>query len=335
MLRPGQVQAGINLTLSAEPAYAIRGVLRELGQPKSGYQVAAFLGRLDPGRTGPAVQVASATTDARGRFLLAGISSGTFRLVGFQPRPRVVRELPSELAWAETEVHISTGDVQDLTLDLVNLPAFEGVISVVGESRAPLPLRSVIVTLEPDMGGTPVGPGLIRALPDEDGRLALSHLVPGDYALQLAVPRGWAVQRVSVNGTPLVGRLLHRPAGAAAIFEIDLTSQLGSAVVVVRQSPRNAVESSAVVVLFPESRSLWTTAAQDVDRFRLARVDGSGRAEFGDLLPGDYLVAGIAANHPGVEWRDRQALQRLALEASALRVSAGRQTNASVALSPP
>jgi hypothetical protein len=333
-LRPGQNLAGISMTLAPERAYAIRGVLREEGRPKPGFQVAAFLGRLEPGHAGPAVQLASATTDRLGRFFLAGIPSGTVRVVAVQPRPRVVTELPSVLMWAETEVQTIDGDVDDVDLTLAALPPFEAAISVVGESREPLPMRSVTMTLEPDLAGTPVGPGLVRVSADNDGRFGLSHLVPGDYAFRLTLPRGWAVLEISVNGTPVAGRTLHRPAVVPSAIRISLTSQLGSALVAVRQPVGAANESSTVVLLFPARRDLWTAAPHDVDRLRLGRVGAGGRADFDHVLPGDYLVAALSANHPGVDWRNRQTLERLALHAMAMTVVPGRQAIGSVSVSP-
>jgi hypothetical protein len=330
-LRPGQVLDGLNMVLTVEPGYRIRGTVRIEGQPRAGLQVAALPAVADAAASRRTVVVASATTDRDGRFLLAGIPPGLYRVVALPPRPVgaiTQRDVPS--LWAEAIVDVTTRHVQDVDLNPESLPPFEAVVSTVNDPAVPLMVERVSIAMEGDPEGLRAGPMLMRFAPESDGRVNMGQMAPGDYAMQVTASPGWVVHSLSLDGRLIAGRVIRRSARAASVLRINLTSEHGSAAISVRRSRAGGNDSGSVVVVFPAQRDMWGNAAHDVDRFKLMPVDSTGRAEFAALLPGDYLAAAIDTDRPGLAWRDRRVLERLALDASAVRVAARAQASAVV-----
>ena len=332
-VRPGQNLTGINLVLPVELAYTIRGTLRAEGLPRSGFQVLALLGSFQGVESATGVVVASATSDGDGQFLLAGVPKGLYCIVALPPRPTGAMML-KDVLWAEAVVEVSTDDLPRVDLGLGSLPPFEAVVSRIGESRVALMPQLLGMRMEADPYGLPAGPSLARFSPEPDGRLNLRQLVPGDYAMHLTPPPGWVVHSLMLDGKPVVSRTIRRSSQFPSVLRINLTSEYGSALVSVRRNSTASNNPQGVVVLFPSERGLWNGVVHDTDRFRLVPIDSSGQAEFGALLPGDYLVAAINTDRPGLAWRDRRVLERLAPQAWAIRVSAHTQATALVTAVP-
>jgi hypothetical protein len=332
--QPGRSLTGINLVVDAERGYRIEGTVREHGRPKSGLRVAALVRTANENGSRPAVQAALGTTDRLGRFLLVGVPAGVYRVIAFPSRPLVVTDSSREVAWAEVELEVGTDDVRNLELDLASLPALEGRIASVDEPSAPpLPSGTVAIAMEADVGALMAGPGLVRVSPDSTGRFSL-NLVPGEYAVQLSLPVGWAVHSITLDAKPLLGRTLHRRAGAAGPLRIGVTSRLGAAIVSVRPPAGTSGGPHRVVLLFPAERATWPNVLHDTDRFKVMPADAAGRAEFGDLLAGDYLTVALGVDHPAQVWRHRQTLERLAPHATSVRVPAGGQVSVVVDVAP-
>jgi hypothetical protein len=333
-LRPGQSVGGIEFVLPLEAGHAIQGTVRADGVPRPGFRVLAVLRSSSDVAVSPAVVVASSTSDAQGHFYLAGVASGAYHVVASSRRPVGRAQAVQDFLWAEAEVDVHASDVKGVDLTLMNLPPFHAVVSSVGDARTPLVPTLVSLRMEVDPRGLEAGPGLVRFAPDADGRLDLSQLVPGEYAMQVGPPPGWVVHSLAIDGKPIAGRTILRSSRSASVLRLNLTSEHGSALVTVRPNSDGANGSSHVVVLFPAQRDTWSRAGQDIDRFRLTAVSSAGRAEFSGVLPGDYLTAAIDTDRPGFVWRDRRVLERVAAHATTIHVSAHTQASASVSAIP-
>jgi hypothetical protein len=333
-LRPGQNAGGIDFVLPREVGYAIQGTVGAEGLPRPGFRVVAVSRRSGDAAASPAVVVASSTSDAQGRFYLAGVASGVYHVVALSPHSVGPARAVQSFLWAEEEVEVLADDVKGVDLSLTAVPPFHAVVSSVGEARTPLAPALVSLRMEADPRGLDAGPGVVRFVPDTDGQSDLSSLVPGEYAMQVAAPSGWVVHSLAIDGRPIAGRTIRRSSRSASVLRLNLTAEHGSALIIVRPDGARTPSSYQVVVLFPAQRDTWSRAGEDVDHFRLTTVSRDGRAEFSGVLPGDYLTAAIDTDRPGFVWRDAHVLERLAADATTIHVSAHAQASASVGAIP-
>ena len=141
----GQERTGVNLTLSLVPAVRISGTILGPAGPAAGMVVRAVTGSIEEFAGGTAVaDVASATSDARGRFQLFGVPEGRFTLVvGRNDAGRGVAA-PSATSsapflWARVPINVGEADMSDLTVPLQSGIRISGHVEFDGTSTRPTP----------------------------------------------------------------------------------------------------------------------------------------------------------------------------------------------------
>ena len=174
------VKAGSRVELLLLPGLSIRGLV--LGPDGKGVPEAKVVAEPDL----PTASLAGpVTSDANGRFALAGVTPGTYRVFGHAPK------LGASLV---EEVSVEAGS--DARVDLRLGPASDVVGRAVGPDHKPVPANVVATDL--DGHAAAAIPAALHAEAAPDGRFRLSGLPPGSHALRVTSP-GFAPKRVEAN----------------------------------------------------------------------------------------------------------------------------------------
>jgi len=178
-------------------------VLDERGDPVRGVQVQVLEASYLAGRRVLVPRGFSTVTDLGGRFLVSGLSAGTYRAVavtGGYVRGRGRTPVPSgqfaptfypattDPASAATIALNGRDRTEDLVFTLRSVPTARAEGRVVDERGQPVSSARVSLrALDPDQGTSAyLWPLSVRT--EEDGRFAFDHIPPGDYVARAIGP---------------------------------------------------------------------------------------------------------------------------------------------------
>jgi hypothetical protein len=334
-LAAGQERAGVNLALNLVPAVRISGTIVGPAGPTGGMVVRAVTGSVEEFAAGTAAaDVASATSDPRGRFQLIGVPAGRFTLVvGRNETARGVA-LPSATSsapflWARVPINVGEADMSDLTVPLQSGIRISGHVEFDGTSTRPTPdiLARLFLLLTPltsseTIPNTPLSP---------DGLFATGGAPPGKYFAVVGGPAGgtavmgpnnpWTLRAVTYNGRNITDTPFDLESsdltGVVATFT-DKTTQLTGQVT----DASGATDLQDQVVLFPADSDGWQTGAFSQRRTRTMQVTKIGAFEFDGLPEGEYFVTAIAGGVPD-NWQNPAVLIALAKTATRVRLVEG------------
>jgi len=323
-LAAGQERTGVNLALNLVPAVRISGTILGPAGPVGGMLVRAVTSSVDEFAAGTAAaDVASATSDSRGRFQLIGVPAGRFTLVvGRNEMGRgvaVANATPlAPVLWARLPITVGDADVSDLTVPLQPGIRISGHVEFDGTSAKPTPdvLARLLLLLTPltpseTVPNTPVSP---------DGQFATSGAPPGKYFAVVGGPAGgtavlgpnnpWTLRAVTYNGRNVTDAPFDLESsdltGVVATFT-DKTTQLAGQVT----DASGGTDLQDAVVAFPADSDDWKTGAFSQRRTRSMQVTKIGAFEFDGLPAGEYFVAAIAGGVPD-NWQSPAVLIALA-----------------------
>jgi hypothetical protein len=159
-----------------------------------------------------------------------------------------------------------------------------------------------------------------------DGSFSGSNIAPGAYTLVATLPASmqqkWWLRSAVTEGRDLLDGLVQVLPGEAfpdvVLTFTDQHSELSGAL----QSPGGAAAPEYFVVVFPESRALWTPNAR---RIQSTRPATDGRFVVRDLPAGDYLMAALIDLEPG-DLDDAKFLEALVPAAVPVHLADGEKT---------
>lgn len=304
-LRVGENLRGIDINLadSGAPARHVRGTVSNgtTGQAAAGITV-----RLLPRyQLTPTVVMPSATTNAEGRFDIAGVLAGSYSLMlsGFGV---------GATGFTETRISGSglTGymvlDVGNSNVDGLNLVASKGVdiawnAEIQGGTNDPAVLSRLRISFfrKPIVAGAPTGslvttagwPGLPSpsetpaSTPVTTGGFVLREVPFGEYTVKITgLPQGSYVKSISMGQSDVLMEGIRVTGAMTNRLEIVLatdTGTLAGRVLDAKQEPTPNV--TAVLVPDPARR-------YRLDLFQDASTDSNGRFRFQGIVPGEYKL---------------------------------------------
>ncbi len=274
-------------------------------------------------------QVASATADPKGQFVIRNLAPGRYivfaqmitnvvqrvlnpevRGAGVPPPASPPRPTPPAL-WGRATVTVERESAPELTITLQPARTISGRIVHPGLTagvEAPAVQVSAVVAVDAPTGNAGRVP---QARSDPDGTFTITDVVPGRYRLQVSSPaRSALVNGIDALDFPFDVDGDRDIANVVITLAAELAELSGS---VVQSSGAPAPEYT--VVIAPGDRRYWVPGAR---RVQLARPTSAGRFVFRGLPAGDYLVAAVTDLEPGRQY-DLDFLA--AMTASAVRVS--------------
>ena len=240
---------------------------------------------------------------ADGRFVFAGLPTGSFRLL-VPPRRG-----PDPIKWAMQSVTLAGEPVKRLIVPMQAPMAIAGQIDFAGHlallygTRVFLTVNAVRLGDRPDVGRL-MPAAYVPVLPD--GKFGVTGLMPGQYQLSVsgAEPWGWHTKSAMYTGPPGVDP----PQAPLDIFDAPVTIEPGKSVFGltilmtyltttttgrVEDESKRPVPGTAVVVFSSDAR-YWLPGSR---RVRVVATDKDGAFTVEGLPEGDYLV-GVA---PGAQ----------------------------------
>jgi hypothetical protein len=343
VLTAGEERTGIDLTLQRVPTAIVEGIVtRPDGAPAGGATVQLTrVVRPGPFRFGqPEVQAAMA--DASGRFRIAQVVPGDYRLVArasarppAQAPPGIVRPGGSDAAlWATRDLSVSGQDVSGIQLLVGPGLTIEGRIGFASSATpavAPPPLQGVRVSLVAPWimnlkTGTPLNVmGSTNSVAVQtDGSFEFTGLLPDTYVLQVfgsPISRPWTLRSAQLGDRDLTDAATDfatlRVTGLLTITYSDRRSGLSGTL----QASSRAASSDVFVLAYTTDQRLWTHRTR---RVQAVRPDVQGRYLFEDLPPGDYYVA-VLTDVDADEWLDPGFLDALVPASLTLTIAEGEQ----------
>ena len=333
-LNIGEERASVDFQLVRVPLARIDGaVVNSTGQPTDNVQITLT----DAAASVPGAITMGVRADADGRFHLANVPPGSYRLIAraavsqpgspsSAPGPfggRGVRPLgPMSTAvrlWGSVDVPVDGRNLTNVLVTLQQGLTVSGRIAFQGSTAPPADLTRIRVNLSPAdpgvMGGQPQN---AAGVVDASGKFTIASVVPGLYRLNAGGPGGaWFIDSAIVDGQdtldfPFEVKPGAAPSGAVITFT-DKQAQLTGTITNQRGQP--APEQT--LILYPADERYWLPQSR---RIRSTRPSTDGQFSFTGIPPGDYKIVAMVDVEPGA-WFDPSFLQQI--DAASTRVMIG------------
>jgi hypothetical protein len=330
-LDAGDERGGIDFQLQRVPMATIEGtVVNATGQATRNLQVTLA----DTAQNVPGAGVLSARPDAEGRFRIANVQPGSYRLLAraqagaAQPPPdgRGGGPPPQLRLWGTLDVSVDGRNLSNVIVTLQQGLTLSG--RIVFESAATQPAadsRRAMAILQPIDQGPAVLAQTSRAQADASGRFTIPGVTPGMYRLTASAPgsgnSGWFVESALIDGQDALEFPFEiRPGGAVPSAVITLTdrqARLSGRIV----GPGGRPASEQTLILYPADARLWSGQSR---RIRSTRPATDGQFSFQGIPSGDYRLAAMVDVEPGA-WFDPAFLQEIDAASTPVRVADGEQ----------
>lgn len=324
-------RSAVDFQLQLAPLAAIEGVVVN----STGAQLTQMNVSLsDATAGGPSMLNMSARPDAEGRFRIANVPPGQYRLTArstiaaprppppvqgagrgaagrggaMPPRPQPVT------VWAAADVAVDGRDVSNVMLSLQQGVSVSGQIAFEATTQQPPgDLTRMRVTVSP-VGPNPFG-GSGSVQVDAGGRFTIPSIPPGRYRLNATGAAGWLTESAMIGGQDALDFPFevkgNQNVSGVTITLTDRRTELTGTVV----DDKNQPALDYTIVIFPSDSRYWGTASR---RIQTARPSTDGQYTFRGLPPGEYRIATPVDVEPGGT-SDPAVLQQL--ESASMRVT--------------
>jgi protocatechuate 3,4-dioxygenase beta subunit len=334
ILGVGEERANIDFQLQRVPLARIDGmIVNSTGQATDNVQITLT----DAGQSVPGVGGMSARADAEGRFRLANVPPGTYRLIvratvpqaggagaagqgalggrggrGFGPLSTAIR------LWGGLDLQVEGRNLTNVMVPLQQGLTVSGRVAFQGATLPPpTDLTRLRVNLTPaDPAGGLVQPA--AGTVDATGKFTIASVVPGVYRLMAGgAGNGWFLESSMVDGQdsldfPFEVKSGSVPTSAVVTFT-DHQAQLTGRITNQRGEP--APEQT--LIIYPADERLWAPQSR---RIRSTRPATDGQFTFSGIPPGDYKLVALVDVETGA-WFDPTFLQQV--DAASTRITVG------------
>jgi hypothetical protein len=329
LLGRAEERTGIDFSLQLVPTARVEGtVTLPDGSPApAGTQVNLLAGS-QVGFPGlPLSGLRSARVEADGSFVFTDISPGTYTALARATLPPRVPDGPAYVGWASTEIAVDGDRISGLNLGLQPGLTVTARLRFEGTGlKPPADLDAIRITLQPvqQEGTVAFAPPAMTV--DQNGRFAVSGVIPGRYRLAASFPGsgrpgGWQLRSVLVNMQDALDvPFTVPPSQSVTSALITFTDRLADLTGTVHNAAGGA-PNEFTVILFSANQAHWLPRAR---RIQAVRPSADGAFAFRGLPGGEYYLAAIDDVESG-EWFDPAFLQRLLPSAMTLTLGEGEQ----------
>ena len=337
-LNIGEERASVDFQLVRVPLARIDGtVVNSTGQPADNVQITLT----DAATSVPGAITMGVRADADGRFHLANVPPGSYRLIAraavsqpgspsSAPGPfggRGVRPLgPMSTAvrlWGSVDVPVDGRNLTNVLVTLQQGLTLSGRIAFQGSTAPPADLTRIRVNLSPADPGVMGGPPQNAAgAVDASGKFTITSVIPGLYRLNAGGPgNGWFIDSAIVDGQdtldfPFEVKPGAAPSGAVITFT-DKQSQLTGTITNQRGQP--APEQT--LILYPADERYWVPQSR---RIRSTRPSTDGQFSFTGIPAGEYKIVAMVDVEPGA-WFDPSFLQQIDAASTRVTIAEGEK----------
>ena len=317
--------AGVDFALNPVRLARITGtIVDSRGRPAGTHAVMLNPARADGALLGGTTL---AETDASGRFDLAGVAPGDYRLDVYARAffERIAQTGSTGKAraaetweFASVPITIAGDDVSGLTIKLTPGHSMSGRVVVEGATASPEILRAMRLSVMEPIIGTSATLLAAHASVGDDGTFDVPGLIGRRIVRVSGLPRGWTLKTVRARGVDITDS------------GVDITDRLEDVEVIVTAvattvsgvvtDSAGQPSSGAWVVIFPEARE---QRIGPLNRFVTSvRADGSGAFRVAALPAGRYFAVALPTLSDG-EWAEPAHLGTLEARAIGFTLAEG------------
>ena len=321
----GEERADVTIAVRPVPAVRLSGrlvtpegsappytTIKMVGDAMAG--VITPIGSVGPGLVG--LETVSGMSDRTGRFTLLGVPPGDYILkhgTNFLSRALQNDTTPY---WFSHPVTVGADDL-DLTVEVRPALRIEGRVEF-RSANNPQPAPPLLGGL---MFETPYGePGRVAVEVTRGATRTFSSVAAGGrYLVRPYELSGWFVESVTLGGKDITDRVFNLQTDATT-FVVTYTDRPSKVTGTVTDA-RGMASPTALVLVFPVDRQLWSGYGASPRNFKSALTTRAGVYTYEHLPPGEYFLIAIdpaAAD----DWQDPARLEGLADEATKLTVTA-------------
>jgi protocatechuate 3,4-dioxygenase beta subunit len=335
-LNIGEERGNIDFQLVRVPMARIDGtIVNSTGQATENIQVTLT----EAAQTMPGAVTIGARADSEGRFHLANVPPGNYRLIaravvsqpgvaggGAPPGGRGARPLaPQSTAirlWGTADIAVDGRNLTNVLVTLQQGLTLSGRVAFQGTAQQPADLTRMRVVLTPaDPAGGPMMQNAAGTV-DATGKFTIASVVPGMYRLTASGGgNGWYLDSAVIDGqdtldVPFEVKPGSAPSGAVITFT-DRQAQLTGSITNQRGQP--APEQT--LILFPADERYWVPQSR---RIRSTRPSTDGQFTFAGIPPGDYKLVAMVDVETGA-WFDLAFLQQIDAASTRITVNEGEK----------
>jgi hypothetical protein len=302
-LAAGEERTGVDITLQMVPTARIEGTVVD---PEGRTAASAQVTVLPKSIVGDVFLTMPRATTSGGRFVVAGISPGTYavtargRGAGPAGPPAGGRGPNPPTLWAMTEITVAGEDLSNLELRLEPGVPIPGRVEFESETgQKPPAFTSVRPGLGPwQTGGGPSVSITVPSVPvDAEGKFRFPSVVPGRYQASgyFSAPTRdqtpqWVMKSVTAGGqnvtdAPLEIRPREEPPEIVITFTDKVTEISGTLF-----DAAGRPNSDLSIIMFPGNREFWRQGSR---RIRPVRPASDGKFKLAGLPAGEYYLAAV------------------------------------------
>jgi protocatechuate 3,4-dioxygenase beta subunit len=342
-INPGEERTGVNISMQPVRAVAVSGTLTDDLGPIPQFGVRLLPREAEDGSG--LFDVATTSTDARGRFTFPLVPPGSYRVIAqrlattlFTDGPEAAVQ-PSRIAdragtSARQEITVGDRDLTDVALQLGIGVQVSGRVEFRGTGNRPSAdqLRQFNVAIElvqpPSRSFFNVGrSGRIGA----GGEFAIRDTPPGRYVTFTTDIPGWTVLSVTIGGRLVTERSFTVETTDVTDMTVEFTDQPAEITGTVR-TRAGAPDADAGVLIFSTDRTRWGDAQFARRTFRAGRASKAGAFSLPAVLPGEYFIVAVP-DEATADFPDAKFMETLAPLATKITIAAGNKQSVSLTTS--
>jgi uncharacterized protein (DUF2141 family) len=340
----GEERTSVDFQLQRVPMARIDGtVVNPTGQPTQSIQLTL----MNAGQTVPGIGDMSARADSEGRFRIANVPPGTYRLIaratvatsgtgGGAPEAfvqlggrggRGAQQATAVRLWGSLDVPVDGRNLPNVIMTLQQGLSLTGRIVFDGTAQQPpadlTRLRVNLIPADPTAAG--LAQGLMQpaaGIVDAAGKFTIPSVVPGLYRLSASgAGTGWSLESSTLDGQDSLDFPFEVKPGSAisgaVITFTDRQSQLSGTITNQRGQP--APEQT--LILYSADERFWGAQSR---RIRSTRPATNGQFTFASMPPGEYKLAALVDVEPGA-WFDPAFLQQIDAASTRITIADGEK----------
>lgn len=362
-VRTGEERTGADITMRLLPVTTIGGAVMPPSGRDWPESVSVNLYPARTGVVAP-VLLESPSRANGGRFRFGSVTPGTYLVVADTMSAGIASQMPgavraqgatpprADYLWATDTVVTGGTDISGLTLVLVLAPGLRMRGRIVVETTAGQPRPDVTTARVGIMASRPGrGPAANAKLALDvqfpiavapDGTFELANLPPATYSFTVTLPpsapargsvgpadqsRGWWLRSAIIDGKDILDEpyalepsATFNSSGTVPTVVLTMTDRHTS-LSGVFQDATGRPTSTVTVLVFPTNPAWWGESSR---RVRFQRPGTDGKYSFGDLPPGDYVLAAVIDMEPDA-WRVPDFLRSLVSAGVPVTIGEGEQ----------
>lgn len=251
-----------------------------------------------------------------GTFVISGVVPGRYTLQATSPR---IGQSPGPPAFSVATVDVSGADISGIRLEPLQPVTLSGRLIVdpaVASSLRPQSVRIGATPTAPDAGPMMRPQGPPEAVRDD---LTFSlRSVPGSIVVRPALPPGWMVRAVRLNGSDVTAGFTLR-GDEQGELEVELSNRAPTLSGQVTNR-RGEIVTDYTAIAFPQDHARWSSPPPGAAG--ISRPDQDGRFTLRTLVPGEYFIVAVEQVQNG-QWWDPEYLERVSADATRLTLAEG------------